>query len=167
MLGGAELILQTAASAEPRKASEPLRIGTSVKSETIPLRDRKGLGNSVEWFFMYVGAEVTIGSFLVNFLSQSDIAGLSESAVGRYVSIYWGSAMLARFIGVVVLRRVKPASMLASSTRAASALRGIRGQIQRAFACSLELRLRPGHTHLQRGSARGSTRRRRYRLQSR
>jgi len=63
--------------------------------------------------FMYVGAEVTIGSFLVNFLSQSDIAGLSESAAGRYVSIYWGGAMLGRFIGVAILRRVRPASLLA------------------------------------------------------
>ena len=63
--------------------------------------------------FVYVGAEVTIGSFLVNFMAQPDIGGLSEGLAGQYVSLYWGGAMVGRFIGAAVLRRVKPGTLLA------------------------------------------------------
>ena len=63
--------------------------------------------------FVYVGAEVTIGSFLVNFMAQPQIGGLRESVAGQYVSLYWGAAMVGRFIGAAVLRRVKPGALLA------------------------------------------------------
>lgn len=63
--------------------------------------------------FMYVGAEVSIGSFLVNFMARPEIAGLSESAAGKYLSLYWGGAMIGRFIGAAVLRKVKPGYVLA------------------------------------------------------
>lgn len=63
--------------------------------------------------FMYVGAEVSIGSFLVNFMARPEIGGLSESAAGKYLSLYWGGAMVGRFIGAAVLRKVKPGYVLA------------------------------------------------------
>lgn len=63
--------------------------------------------------FMYVGAEVAIGSFLVNFMAQPEVAGLQENVAGRYLSLYWGGAMVGRFIGAVVLRRVRPGVVLA------------------------------------------------------
>jgi FHS family L-fucose permease-like MFS transporter len=63
--------------------------------------------------FVYVGAEVSIGSFLVNFMAQPEIGGLSESTAGRYLSLYWGGAMVGRFIGAYVLRRIKPGYVLA------------------------------------------------------
>jgi FHS family L-fucose permease-like MFS transporter len=63
--------------------------------------------------FTYVGAEVAIGSFLVNFMARPEIGGLSESAAGRYLSFYWGGAMVGRFIGAAVLRKVKPGHVLA------------------------------------------------------
>ncbi len=63
--------------------------------------------------FTYVGAEVSIGSFLVNFMSRPEIGGLTESVAGRYLSLYWGGAMVGRFIGSVVLRKVKPGHVLA------------------------------------------------------
>ena len=63
--------------------------------------------------FVYVGAEVSIGSFLVNFMSQPEIGGLTESEAGRYLSLYWGGAMVGRFIGSYVLRKVKPGYVLA------------------------------------------------------
>jgi MFS transporter, FHS family, L-fucose permease len=63
--------------------------------------------------FAYVGAEVSIGSFLVNFMAQPEIGGLSESTAGRYLSLYWGGAMVGRFIGAYVLRRIKPGYVLA------------------------------------------------------
>ena len=62
--------------------------------------------------FMYVGGEVAIGSFLVNFMSHPDIAGLPEQTAGKYLALYWGGAMVGRFIGAVVMTRVKPARVL-------------------------------------------------------
>src|SRR5215831_18066271 len=49
--------------------------------------------------FAYVGAEVSIGSFLVNYFGQTDIAGLSAKRAAGYVSFYWAGAMVGRFIG--------------------------------------------------------------------
>jgi MFS transporter, FHS family, L-fucose permease len=49
--------------------------------------------------FVYVGAEVSIGSFLVNYFSQPEIGGLAEKLGASFVAFYWGGAMLGRFIG--------------------------------------------------------------------
>ena len=62
--------------------------------------------------FTYVGAEVAIGSFLVNYFSQPDIAGLAEKVAARYFSFYWGGAMVGRFIGSALLRKVKTRVLL-------------------------------------------------------
>ncbi len=53
--------------------------------------------------FLYVGTEVSIGSFLVNFLGLKDIGDLAPSDAGRFVSLYWGGAMIGRFFGAVSL----------------------------------------------------------------
>lgn len=53
--------------------------------------------------FMYVGAEVAIGSYLVNFIAEPDIAGLSENAAAKLVSLYWGGAMVGRFLGSILM----------------------------------------------------------------
>jgi FHS family L-fucose permease-like MFS transporter len=63
--------------------------------------------------FAYVGAEVSIGSFLVNYLGQPNIAGLSPKTAAGYVSFYWGGAMVGRFAGAAILRRTKPGRVLA------------------------------------------------------
>jgi FHS family L-fucose permease-like MFS transporter len=63
--------------------------------------------------FLYVGAEVSIGSFLINFLGESRVAGLSHADAYHYVSIYWGGAMVGRFIGFAVMRVVSPGKALA------------------------------------------------------
>lgn len=62
--------------------------------------------------FVYVGAEVSIGSFLVNFLGQPDIAGLKEATAAGFVSYYWGGAMVGRFIGSALLQKVNPGKLL-------------------------------------------------------
>ncbi len=72
--------------------------------------------------FMYVGAEVAIGSFLVNFMAEPEVGGLSEHVAGRYLALYWGGAMVGRFIGAAVLRKVKPGLVLAFNSACASAL---------------------------------------------
>ncbi|WP_428504677.1 sugar MFS transporter [Roseateles sp.] len=72
--------------------------------------------------FLYVGAEVSIGSFLVNFLGEAHIAGLSHADAATYVSVYWGGAMVGRFIGFAVMRTVSPGKTLAFNSLAAIAL---------------------------------------------
>lgn len=72
--------------------------------------------------FVYVGGEVSIGSFLINFLGESDIAGLAEQDAGKYVSFYWGGAMLGRFIGAVVMQKVQPGKVLAFNALTAALL---------------------------------------------
>jgi MFS transporter, FHS family, L-fucose permease len=63
--------------------------------------------------FTYVGAEVSIGSFLVNYFESRNIAGLSAEAAAGFVSFYWGGAMIGRFLGAGLLRRFKPGKLLA------------------------------------------------------
>lgn len=62
--------------------------------------------------FLYVGAEVSIGSFLVNFLGLPNIQGLKESDAANFVSYYWGGAMVGRFIGSALLMRIQPGALL-------------------------------------------------------
>ncbi|MGA7914022.1 MAG: sugar MFS transporter, partial [Candidatus Acidiferrales bacterium] len=57
--------------------------------------------------FVYVGAEVSIGSFLVNYFSQPDIGNFTEQTAARFVSLYWGGAMLGRFIGSALLNSIR------------------------------------------------------------
>jgi FHS family L-fucose permease-like MFS transporter len=63
--------------------------------------------------FMYVGGEVSIGSFLINFLGEGSIAALTPSQAAHYVSYYWAGAMLGRFLGFGMMRAVSPGKALA------------------------------------------------------
>lgn len=63
--------------------------------------------------FVYVGGEVSIGSFLVSFLGEPSIAGLPEHEAGKYVSFYWGGAMVGRFAGAAVMQKIHPGKVLA------------------------------------------------------
>jgi len=63
--------------------------------------------------FAYVGAEVSIGSVLVNYLGLPQIAALPAKTAAGFVSFYWGGAMVGRFLGAALLRRFKPQSLLA------------------------------------------------------
>jgi FHS family L-fucose permease-like MFS transporter len=62
--------------------------------------------------FTYVGAEVAIGSLLVNYMSLPDVAGIKESIAANFLMCYWGGAMLGRFIGSAVLQKVKTGIVL-------------------------------------------------------
>ncbi len=62
--------------------------------------------------FLYVGAEVSIGSFLVNYFSQPYIGAMTEKQAAFYVSFYWGGAMVGRLIGVFILRKLRTGSVL-------------------------------------------------------
>lgn len=58
--------------------------------------------------FMYVGAEVAIGSILVSFIGLSNIAGMGESEASAFIAFYWGGAMIGRFLGAISLGQMKP-----------------------------------------------------------
>jgi MFS transporter, FHS family, L-fucose permease len=72
--------------------------------------------------FAYVGAEVSIGSFLVNYFGLPEIANLTAKAAAGYVSFYWGGAMIGRFIGAPLLQRLSPGYLLAICAIVAGAL---------------------------------------------
>lgn len=58
--------------------------------------------------FMYVGAEVAVGSVLINFLGAEQIAGLSSEAASHYLAYYWGGLMIGRFMGAFALSDMQP-----------------------------------------------------------
>lgn len=72
--------------------------------------------------FVYVGAEVAIGSFLINYIAQADIGAMSEANASKYVSLYWGGAMVGRFLGSALLLRVDARRLLALYAAIACAL---------------------------------------------
>ena len=64
--------------------------------------------------FLYVGGEVAIGSLIVNYLMSADVMGLGEQAAGKMVPLYWGGAMVGRFIGSYFLKVFSPGKVLAT-----------------------------------------------------
>jgi FHS family L-fucose permease-like MFS transporter len=72
--------------------------------------------------FLYVGAEVSIGSFLVNYFGLPDIMNLSQQTAAKFVGFYWGGAMVGRFIGSAVLQRVSTGLVLGSAAVVAGLL---------------------------------------------
>ena len=72
--------------------------------------------------FAYVGAEVSIGSFLVSFLGDPNIAGLAESDAAKYIAYYWGGAMVGRFIGAGVMQKIAAGKVLCFNAVLAVAL---------------------------------------------
>jgi len=78
------------------------------------LRDRWALFGALG-IFLYVGAEVSIGSVIVNFLQQADVMALSAVAAGSMVSLYWSGAMIGRLAGTVLLLRLPAGPLLGSA----------------------------------------------------
>jgi FHS family L-fucose permease-like MFS transporter len=72
--------------------------------------------------FTYVGAEVSIGSMMVSYLEQPTVLALDPRAAGELLSLYWGGAMVGRFIGAGLLRMVRPGRLLAVFAAIAAAL---------------------------------------------
>lgn len=64
--------------------------------------------------FLYVGAEVSIGSLIVNYLMQPHVMALPEQAAGKLIGLYWGGAMVGRFIGSGLMRFISPGKLLAA-----------------------------------------------------
>lgn len=91
----------------------------SHKEENNPINESRSLTQAphltmgVVAIFCYVGGEVAIGSFLVNFFGEAHIAGLEEHAAAALISYYWGGAMVGRFIGSALLQKIAPSRALA------------------------------------------------------
>ncbi|WP_395945751.1 sugar MFS transporter [Brevundimonas sp.] len=72
--------------------------------------------------FLYVGSEVSIGGMLTNFLESPEVLNAPIETAGKMVAFYWGGAMVGRFIGSLVLTKVRPGIVLAVCTVAAGIL---------------------------------------------
>ena len=79
----------------------------------LDLLKRSRFGYGALCIFLYVGAEVSIGSIIINYLAQDRILGQPESVIGWMIGLYWGGAMIGRFIGSAVLRMFSPGKILA------------------------------------------------------
>src|SRR5438105_602856 len=72
--------------------------------------------------FVYVGAEVSIGSFLVNYFTQPQIGGFTEKVAASFVAFYWGGAMVGRFIGSGLLQKMSTRRLLGICSVCAASL---------------------------------------------
>jgi FHS family L-fucose permease-like MFS transporter len=77
--------------------------------------------------FAYVGAEVSIGSVMINYLMLGKTLALDAATAGKLLSLYWGGAMVGRFIGSAVLTRIEAGTVLASCALGAASLATISG----------------------------------------
>lgn len=91
-------------------AGESHEEGSGLAGLDLLKRPRFGFGAAC--IFLYVGAEVSIGSLIVNYLMQDHVLALKEQAAGKLIGLYWGGAMVGRFIGSAVLRLVSPGMVL-------------------------------------------------------
>ena len=96
-------------------------VGSVVSKKGSPLQHRH-LTLGAICIFIYVGAEVSIGSFIVNFLGEPYIAGLAESTAATYLSYYWGGAMVGRFVGAAVMQKIPAGKLLAFNSVCAMGL---------------------------------------------
>lgn len=98
------------------------------------LLKRQRFGFGALCIFLYVGAEVAIGSIIVNYLMEANIMGLGQQAAGELVPLYWGGALVGRFIGAYVLRLVSPGMVLTGVSVAVIGLLLISGSGSGALA---------------------------------
>lgn len=62
--------------------------------------------------FVYVGAEVAIGSHIINYLEMKEVMNMTAKEAGNYVTYYWGGAMVGRFLGTLILNKFNPGKVL-------------------------------------------------------
>ncbi len=94
--------------------------GSALHAFSLLCRPRFAFGAAC--IFLYVGAEVSIGSLIVNYLMQSGTLGLDARSAGEHVPLYWGGALVGRFLGSAALRTIAPGKALAGAAVGAIAL---------------------------------------------
>ncbi len=102
--------------------------------QAFDLLKRRRFGLGALCIFLYVGAEVAIGSLIVNYLMQASTMGLEEQSAGKHVTFYWGGALVGRFIGAWLLRLVSPGKLLCAVAGAAISLIVVSSQAQGALS---------------------------------
>jgi FHS family L-fucose permease-like MFS transporter len=95
-----------------KAADIPFELKQSATAQHQSVWSYKHLVYGAIGIFAYVGAEVAIGSFLVNYLGDKSVAGLPASSAGFYVMFYWGGAMVGRFISAYFLNKFHPGKIL-------------------------------------------------------
>lgn len=91
--------------------------GSVLRSFDLLRRTRFGFGALC--IFLYVGAEVAIGSLIVSYVEQRSVLGVDPETAGSYIPWYWGGMLVGRFLGSAVLARVSPGKVLACNAAAA------------------------------------------------
>ena len=114
VIAGVVWMFRDALHGEPIEQSSP--------AAGFSLLQRPRFGYGALCIFLYVGAEVSIGSLIVNYLKQSSVMGLSDQSAGNMISLYWGGAMVGRFFGSALLRVLSPGKLLAAVAAGAIAL---------------------------------------------
>jgi FHS family L-fucose permease-like MFS transporter len=107
----------------PEPGMETRRAARSERSARSLWRHRN-LVFGLPAIWLYLIAEIGVGSTLVNFISQPDIGAMSHAQAAHYLAIFWGGAMLGRFVGVLLLRRLDAHQLLAAVSVGALLLAG-------------------------------------------
>lgn len=113
--------LTLAQSAPPRASTQAHASAPAAGALREALRSRWAVLGAAA-IFLYVGAEVSIGSAMAIFLHRSNVFNIPLEQAGKWVSLYWGGAMIGRFIGSGLLRRVRASVLLATTAAIAAAL---------------------------------------------
>ncbi|MBT6105107.1 sugar MFS transporter [SAR92 clade bacterium H231] len=88
-------------------------VETTEEASAESIWNRRSLVLGALAIFLYVGGEVSIGSFLVNYFSESSIAGMSAVDAGEMVAYYWGAAMVGRLVGAWLMNYIAATKYLA------------------------------------------------------
>lgn len=72
--------------------------------------------------FLYVGAEVAIGTQMALFLHSDAVLGVPLEQAGKMVSLYWGGAMIGRLVGAALLARMRAPALLGGFAAIACAI---------------------------------------------
>ena len=105
----------------PSNKSEEVTLNV-IKDQSFRFFDHPKLVLGTLAIFAYVGAEVAIGSLMVNFIAHPDIGNMSLEKAGYYLPYYWGGAMVGRFIGSYITMKFQPNRVLLVHAAMASLL---------------------------------------------
>ncbi|AWN41475.1 sugar MFS transporter [Methylobacterium durans] len=99
----------------------------SVRGLGLDLLRRPRLALGAAAIFLYVGAEVAIGTLMVSYLEQPRVLGADPATAGHLLSFYWGGALVGRIVGSFALRYVRAGAALAACAVAAGLLATVSG----------------------------------------
>ncbi|SMC85078.1 sugar MFS transporter [Pedobacter nyackensis] len=94
----------------PEIKSNPAETSETETVSKKSILDFRNLKLGIPALFFYVGAEVSIGTFLTNYIAIT--LGVTEAAANTYVAFYWGSMIVGRLFGAAVLNYLKPSKVL-------------------------------------------------------